>query len=177
MKTQGWIPHRVSSPFACPPVARQEPQGSKCLTPPLAASLVSLIREGHGQERGTHSPSSPRLDGQRKYITWQSKQASVTVQPWVGRWSKWKASFHRPTAPRMQARCPGSLTRLFRSHERHFQRLGVRSAMQRGGLPNQSEVPLSHVWCHQTQAGDAGKPYRSSTFAAPSRLTTTSRPR
>ena len=35
-----------------------------------------------------HSPSSPRLDGQRRYITLQSKLASSTVQPWVGRWRR-----------------------------------------------------------------------------------------
>ena len=35
-----------------------------------------------------HSPSSPRLDGQRIYITLQSKLASSTVQPWVGRWRR-----------------------------------------------------------------------------------------
>ena len=35
-----------------------------------------------------HSPSNPRLDGQRIYITLQSKLASSTVQPWVGRWRR-----------------------------------------------------------------------------------------
>ena len=35
-----------------------------------------------------HSPSSPRLDGQRIFITLQSKLASSTVQPWVGRWRR-----------------------------------------------------------------------------------------
>ena len=35
-----------------------------------------------------HSPSNPRLDGQRIYITLQSKLVSSTVQPWVGRWRR-----------------------------------------------------------------------------------------
>ena len=38
-----------------------------------------------------YSPSNPRLDGLRIYITLQSKLASSTVQPWVGRW--WRVPF------------------------------------------------------------------------------------
>ena len=50
--------------------------------------LISYVHASislQGWVCSTHPPSNPRLDGQRRYITLQSKLASSTVQPWVGR--------------------------------------------------------------------------------------------